>query len=279
MGSCTVQMELKPLQSGPLAAALQVNDAAACSASANLTGTGTPMWEQETLPLPTGLTTVPALPTVFGVAGDGSHVYAAGGDSYYVRDATGTWTAYPINTPASRPPSPPLGVALATNSVYLASDFGVLHSTAPTAWTASTSRAAMQGSCDFRRATRGRGQQRRHRAAALRSPARPGRPTPRERLRRAARRSVGLERQRPVARRRRRDLVDGHDAVDARDVASRRQRQLDAADGAPRAATPASAACRRRWRAVGLRRAGDDGIRAHEPPISAVYTAASGWTG
>lgn len=133
--SCTVQVELKPLKSGPLTAALQINDASGSVGSANLTGTGTPLWTQETLPVPTGQTAVPGLTTVFGVKGDGSHVYAAGTGYYYERDATGTWTAYALNPAGVSPSAIGMGAALATNSVMLASDVGVLQSTSPTTWT------------------------------------------------------------------------------------------------------------------------------------------------
>ena len=135
-GTCTVQMELKPLQSGPLAATLHINDASGSLGSANLTGTGTPLWQQETLPVPSGATAVPALTVVFGSRGDGSHVYAAGGDYYYERDATGTWSAYTMNTVGVTPSTIGMGSALGVNSVLLASDVGVLKSTAPTSWAA-----------------------------------------------------------------------------------------------------------------------------------------------
>jgi hypothetical protein len=132
--SCTVQVELKPLQSGPLAATLHINDASGSLGSANLTGAGTPLWQQETLPVPTGQTAVPGLSAVFGIKGDGSHIYAAGTGYYYERDATGTWTAYPLNPAGVSPNAIGMGAALATNSVMLASDVGVLQSTSPTAW-------------------------------------------------------------------------------------------------------------------------------------------------
>ena len=148
-GTCTVQMELKPLQSGPLVAALHVNDASGALGSANLTGTGTPLWQQETLPVPSGAAAVPGLTAVFGVKGDGSHVYAAGNGYYYVRDATGTWAAYALNPAGVSPSAIGMGAALATNSVMLASDVGVLQSTSPTAWTATYEGGNMTGIVAF----------------------------------------------------------------------------------------------------------------------------------
>ena len=133
-GTCTVQAEFKPLQSGALGATLHINDGATSLGMANVAGTGTPIWVQETLPLPSGVTTAPALGAVFGVAGDGSHVYAAGGDYYYVRDAAGTWTAYTINTVGITPTEVAQGSAIGANSVFMASDAGMLRSTAPASW-------------------------------------------------------------------------------------------------------------------------------------------------
>ncbi|MCU1279651.1 MAG: low-density lipoprotein receptor repeat protein [bacterium] len=144
-GTCTVQVEFKPLSSGTLNATLQINDGGTVLGMANVSGTGTPLWQQETLPLPTGLTAVPALTAVFGVAGDGSHTYAAGGDTYYVRDATGTWSAYTMNPAGVTPGAVGQGSAIGVNSVYLATDVGVLRSTAPTAWSAVYEPGVVQG--------------------------------------------------------------------------------------------------------------------------------------
>jgi hypothetical protein len=135
-GTCTVQVELKPLASGTLNATLQINDAAGVRAMANVTGAGTPIWQQEMLPTPMGQMAVPGLSTVFGVAGDGSHIYAAGNGYYYVRDATGAWTPYAIMPAGITPGAMAQGSALGVNSVFLASDAGVLRSTAPASWSA-----------------------------------------------------------------------------------------------------------------------------------------------
>lgn len=148
-GSCTIQTELKPLSSGTLNATLQLNDAGGVRAMANVTGMGTPVWTQETLPIPSGQTAVPALTTVFGQASDASHVYAAGSGFYYERDATGGWTSYAITPAGVSPSAIGQGSAIAVNSTFLASDVGVLRSTSPAAWTAPFEQTAVEGIVAF----------------------------------------------------------------------------------------------------------------------------------
>ncbi len=134
--SCTVLAEFKPLLSGTIGATLHINDSTGSLGMANVTGVGTPYWAQETLPLPTGQTTIADLTTVFGVAGDGTHVYAAGGNQYFVRDATGTWSGYTMS-PLGLTPAVQRGWAIGTNSVFLADANGILRSTVPTSWSYS----------------------------------------------------------------------------------------------------------------------------------------------
>jgi len=131
--TCTVLAEFKPLSSGTQGATLHINDATGSLGMANVTGTGTPYWQQETLPLPSGQTTLADLTAVFGLAGDGTHVYAAGGSQYFVRDATGTWNGYTMS-PQNFTPSTQGGWAIGTNSVFLADENGVLRSTVPTSF-------------------------------------------------------------------------------------------------------------------------------------------------
>jgi hypothetical protein len=147
--SCTVQVEFKPLASGSLNATLRINDASGVLGMANVSGTGTPIWQQETLPAPAGQTSVPALSVVFGNSGDGSHIYAAGGSAYYERDATGTWSWYAINLSALNPSVISQGWAFGVNSVFLASDVGVLESTAPTAWSGAFEGSAVEAVVGF----------------------------------------------------------------------------------------------------------------------------------
>ena len=147
--SCTVQVEFKPLASGSLSATLRISDASGVLGMANVSGTGTPIWVQESLPLPTGKTSVPAMSVVFGSATDASHIYAAGGSAYYERDATGAWSYYAINPAAVTVSMVSQGSAIGVNSVFLASDVGVLASTAPTSWSGVFQAGSVEGIVAF----------------------------------------------------------------------------------------------------------------------------------
>jgi hypothetical protein len=149
--SCTVQVQFKPQLTGVNRATLLLGDGATASGSADLTGTGTPVWDREPLPPPTMAETAPPLTVAFTNGSDGSRVYAAGGSTFYVRDGSGAWVPFDITLGGQRPTT--IGQGWATGhdpvTVFLATDIGLLRSTAPGSWTLVGMAAPLHGVIAF----------------------------------------------------------------------------------------------------------------------------------